>query len=320
MGVEYSGTHAKPRLELGVAVMEYVEQAKEFIATACLPIFKTKKKESSFSAITREGITRDADTKRAPRSAYNRDGFEAKDLSYKCEEHGLEGALDDGEREMYASDFDAELVTSQITARRLMQAQEKRVADALFNASVWTGADLFTDHSANPWDNIASDVVGQVRAAREKVRSNCGIEPNALICSKINIDNLLDNTGIKDSIKYVARLTEAEILNALADILGLKKIIVGKAIRNSAKEGQSFVSANIWNDDYAMVGVIAEDGQNLVLPSVGRTFLWIADSPDNATVESYRDEVHRSDVFRVRQNVDEKIIDAYFAHLMQVDA
>src|SRR3990167_7150470 len=153
MGVEYSGTHAKPRLELGVAVMEYIEQAKEFIGTVCLPLFKTKKKESSFSAITMESITRDADTKRAPRSEYNRDGFQAKDLSYKCEEHGLEGALDDGEREMYASDFDAELITSQITARRLMQAQERRVAEILFNIATWTGADLFTDHSANPWDN-----------------------------------------------------------------------------------------------------------------------------------------------------------------------
>lgn len=320
MGVEYSGTHAKPRLELGVAVMEYVEQAKEFIGSVCLPIFKTKKKESSFSAITRESITRDADTKRAPRSAYNRDGFEAKDLSYKCEEHGLEGALDDGEREMYASDFDAELITSQITARRLMQAQERRVAELLFNISTWTGADLYTDHSANPWDDIASDVIGQIRAAREKVRSNCGIDPNALICNKANIDRLLDNTGIKDSIKYVARLTEAEILNALADILGLKKIVVGKAIYNSAKEGQTFVSADIWNDDYAMVGVVAEDGQNLIQPSVGRTFLWVSDSPDNATVESYRDEKHRSDIFRVRQNVDEKVIDKYFAHLLKVDA
>jgi hypothetical protein len=131
---------------------------------------------------------------------------------------------------------------------------------------------------------------------------------------------LLDNTGIKDSIKYVARLTEAEILNALADILGLKKIVVGKAIYNSAKEGQTFVSADIWNDDYAMVGVVAEDGQNLIQPSVGRTFLWVSDSPDNATVESYRDEKHRSDIFRVRQNVDEKVIDKYFAHLLKVDA
>lgn len=320
MGVEYSGTYAKPRLELGVAVMEYIEQAKEFIGPLCLPIFKTKKKESSFSAITRESITRDADTKRAPRSAYNRDGFEAKDLSYKCEEHGLEGALDDAEREMYASDFDAELITTQITARRLMQAQERRVSNILFNTSTWTGGSLYTDYSSDPWDDIATDVIGQVRAAREKVRANCGLEPNSLICNKANIDRLLDNTGIKESIKYVARLTEAEILNALADILGIEKIIVGKAIYNSAKEGQSFVSADIWSDDFAMVAVVAGDSQNLVSPSVGRTFLWISDSPDNATVESYRDEVHRSDVFRVRQNVDEKIIDKYFAHLLKVDA
>lgn len=320
MGVSYQGTHATPRMELGVAIMEYVEQAKEFIAQFCLPIFRTKKKESIFSAITRESITRDADTKRAPRSAYNRDGFEAKDLSYKCEEHGLEGALDDSEREMYASDFDAELITSQITARRLMQAQERRVAQQIFNTSLWSGSALYSDYSAEPWDNIATNVIGQIRAAREKVRSNCGIDPDTLICNKANIDRLLDNTGIKDSIKYVARLTEAEILNALADILGIKRIIVGKAIYNSAKEGQSFVSADIWNDDYAMVAVVASDGQNLVQPSIGRTFLWVSDSPENAVVESYRDEVHRSDVFRVRQNVDEKVIDPYFGHLLKVDA
>lgn len=320
MGVDYSGTHAKPRLELGVAIMEYIEQAKEFIGAIALPIFKTKKKESSFSAITRESITRDADTKRAPRSAYNRDGFQVKDLSYKCEEQGLEGALDDSEREMYASDFDAELVTTQITARRLMQSQEKRVSALLFNTGTWTGSALYTNNQASPWDAVGSDAIGQVRAAREKVRANCGIEPNALICSKVNIDRLMANTGIKDAIKYVARLTEAEILNALADILGVKKILVAKAIYNSAKEGQTFVSADIWSDDYAMVAVVADDAQNLALPSVGRTFLWMSDSPDNATVESYRDEGHRSDIFRVRQNVAEKVIDKYFAHLMKVDA
>ena len=320
MGVDYSGNHATPRLELGVAVMEYVEQAKEFIGSVCLPIFKTKKKESTFSAITREGITRDVDTKRAARGAYNRDGFKAKDLSYKCEEHGLEGALDDGEREMYASDFDAELITTQITSRRVLQAQEKRVAALLFNTGTWTGNALYTNNQAAPWDVVGSNAIGQVRAAREKVRANCGVEPNALICSKANIDRLMANTGIKDAIKYVARLTEAEILNALADILGIRKIFVGKAIYNSAKEGQSFASADIWSDDYAMVAVIAEDGQNLALPSIGRTFLWISDSPDNATVESYRDETHRSDIFRVRQNVEEKVIDKHFAHLMKIDA
>jgi hypothetical protein len=139
MGVEYFGARAIPRLELGVAVMEYMEQANEFVGTQVLPIFPTKKKSSIFPSITRESITREADTKRAPRGNYNRDGFSAKDKQYNCEEFGLEGVLDDGERTLYSSDFDAELTTVQIITRRVLQAQERRAAALVFNTTTFTG-------------------------------------------------------------------------------------------------------------------------------------------------------------------------------------
>ncbi|MFA5100171.1 MAG: hypothetical protein WC547_04735 [Candidatus Omnitrophota bacterium] len=320
MGVDYLGTRAVPRLELGEAALEYIQQQDEFIGTQVLPIFPTKKKAAIFPAITRESITREADTKRAPRGNYNRDGFQAKDRQYTCEEFGLEGPLDDSERSLYATDFDAELTTVQIITRRVLQAQERRIAATVFNTTTFTGASLYTDNSSQPWDNPSSaDIPAQVRAARERVRANCGIDPNTLICSKANIDRMLASTSIKDCIRYVARLTEAELLNALADILGVRRILVGKGIYNSAKEGKTFISADIWSDDYAMVAVIGQSSR-LADPSMGRTFLWTSDSPDNATVEQYRDDSARSDIFRVRQHVDEMIIDPFFAHLMKVDA
>lgn len=316
---DYQGTRAVPRLELGEAALEFIQNADEFIGTRVLPIFKTMKKASIFPAITRESITREADTKRAPRGNYNRDSFQAKDRQYNCEEHGLEGPLDDSEREMYASDFDSELTTVQIITRRVLQAQEKRIASAVFNTSTFTGTNLYTDYSAAPWDNKSSEVIEQVREVREKVRKNCGMDPQTLVISKANLDRLIANDGIKGAIQYVARLTEAELLNALADILGIKRILVGRAIYNTAKEGKAFQGADIWSDDYAMLAVIGE-GQKLSDPTMGRTFLWTSDSPENATVEQYRDDSARSDIFRVRQHVDEMIIDPYFAHLMKVDA
>jgi len=304
-------------LDLGEATLEFTQQQNEFIGTQVLPIFQTKKKSSIFPAITRESITREADTKRAPRGNYNRDGFSAKDKQYNCEEFGLEGVLDDGERTLYSTDFDAELTTVQIVTRRVLQAQERRVAGLMFNTTMFTGAQLYTDNTAAPWTNASTDVIAQVRAIREKVRANSGIDPSTLIFSKANLDRLLNNSVIKDCIKYVARLTEAEILNALADVLGVKNILVGRGIYNTAKEGKTFVNGDIWNASYAMVAVIG-DANRLSDPSVGRTFLWASDSPENATVEQYRDDASRSDIFRVRQHVDEIVIDPYFAHLMKV--
>jgi len=317
MGVDYSGSRAVPRLELGEAVQEFTQQQNEFVGTQVLPIFPTKKKSSIFPAITRESITREADTKRAPRGNYNRDGFTAKDKQYNCEEFGLEGVLDDGERTLYSSDFDAELTTVQIVTRRVLQAQERRIASLVFNTTTFTGAQLYTDNTATPWTSATTDAIAQVRAIREKVRANCGLDANALIFSKANLDRLLNNSVIKDSIKYVARLTEAEILNALSDLFGVRRIIVGRGIYNTAKEGKAFVNGDIWNSSYAMVAVIG-DPNRLSDPSIGRTFLWSSDSPENATVEQYRDDASRSDIFRVRQHVDEIVVDPYFAHLMKI--
>ncbi len=318
MSVERVESRSVPRLDLGVTVKEYIDQENEFIGTKVLPIFRTQKQKATFPAITRESMTRDADTKRAKRGKYNRDGFSAKELAYACVEHGLEDPLDDSERELYATDFDAELVSTQITTRRVLQAQEKRIADHVFNTTTFNSSKLFTDNTVNPWTNPDSKIIDQIRTSKEQIRKNCGIYPNALIASAANLERMKSNSQILDLIKYTARPTDAEVKTALSDLFGVNQILSGKAIRNTAKEGKAFSGVDIWNDNYVLLAVIAGNGQDLGEPSLGRTFLWIEDSPENITVEQYRANDIRSDVFRVRQYVDERVIDPYFGHLIKV--
>jgi hypothetical protein len=317
---QYSGSYAKPRLDLGQAFIEYVTQTDEFIGIKALTLFETQKKAAAFSAIMRESITSDADTKRAADGGYNRVQLKAKDKDYNCKENGLEGPLSDDKRALYSSDFNAELVTTNGIGRKVLQVQEKRIADLLFNTTTWTGAALYTDYSSAPWDNVASDIRGQIRASKEKVRINCGLEPNALIINKTNLNRIVANTAINDAVKYTSRTAEQVLINALADMFDIPNILIAKGIRNSANEEATYSGAEIWSDDYAMVAVIATDRANLEQPCVGRTFLWVQDSPDNLVVEQYREESKRSDIFRVRQYTDEKVIDPYFAHLLKVDA
>jgi len=316
--IEQSGTRTTPRLDLGAAVMEFMEQGAGLIGTRVLPIFPAARRDGIFNAITRECLTRDLHTKRAMRGKYNREGIETAEVTYKCEEHGLEGALDDGERSLYANDFDAEMVTVQGITGLLLLAQEKRIASAVFNTSVFTGSSLYSDNSSTPWGTAATDIIGQILAAKEKVRQLTGMKPNAIIMSETNKNRCLQNTGIKAAIQYVARLTEAEIMNALADLFGVKYVLVGGAIRNTANKGKTFSGADVWSPLYAMLAVIAEDSQNLAQPCIGRSMLWTEDSPENALVEQYRDEEIKSNIYRVRHSVDELIIDPSFAHLLKV--
>ncbi|MCW8129618.1 MAG: hypothetical protein KIS92_04460 [Planctomycetota bacterium] len=313
----YSGTYATPRLDLGRAMWEYMLGSQQFIGTRVLPIFRTMKKSAAFSKITRESILRSRNVKRAPRGSYSRDQYEAKDQSYSCEERGHEQPLDDVERELYASDFSAELAAARIAANVVLLEQERDIASMIFNATTWNGAALYTDNSGAPWATVGTDIIGQVDAAKDKVRTNSGMKANALIISQAQIKNLKANTAIKAAISYVAIPTEDQILAALTGLFGLKHVIVGDQIRNSAKEGQAFVGADVWSSSYAMIARVAES-EDLTEPCIGRTMLWTADSPENATVEEYREEQTRSWVYRARHQADEVVFDANYGHLLKI--
>jgi hypothetical protein len=319
MGVDQSGVRATPRLDLGAAIEEYVQDAGDFIGTRLFPIFKTPQKAANFSAITRETLTQTPDTKRAANGKYNRGSIGAKDVGYSCEENGFEMPLDDGERKNYAKDFDAELAVSKAAMNIVLRGQEARIASTAINTSIFTGAPLLTDVSgSNPWSDDTKDIIKTIRDGKSKVRINCGMLPNTVLMSFDNLNRCLANKGIMEAIKYTARPTEAEIINALKDLFGVQNILIGNAIKNSAKEGQAFSGLDIWGSTYVLLAVSAQDGQDPTQPSIGRTFLWANDSPENVMVEQYRDESIRSDVYRSRQHSDEVLLDKYFGHLLKV--
>jgi hypothetical protein len=64
---------------------------------------------------------------------------------------------------------------------------------------------------------------------------------------------------------------------------------------------------DIWSDSYAALVKIST-GDDLREPGVGRTFIYDAESAERPIVETYREEQIRSDVYRVRHTVDERLI------------
>jgi len=316
MGLLRDNATARP--DLSAVIMEHMGQENDFIGTQIFPIFGTEKKAGTVPVVQRESLTAKEDTKRSFGSKYNRGTIRIGEVSFACEENGFEQPLDDGERALYKAAFSAELVSAKAAMNTVLINQEYRIAQLLIDTSVFTGAALYTDYSSAPWATAASDVLLHVRTVKNKIRMNCGIEPNTLVISKTVLEYLKSNTGIKDSIKYVKELTDEELNKALAALFGVQFVRVGKAIYNSAKEGQTFSGSGIWSDTYASLCVVSNDKENLKDPSVGRTFLWTAENPENALVEQYRDEPIKSDVFRSRQYTDEKLIDPYFGHLLKI--
>lgn len=296
------------RPDLGVAVMEYFESpAMGYIGLQVMPIFEVADMSSTYPVIPKEVMLKIQDVNRAPRGKYNRGDWEYEAGKYSTSEKGWEEPIDDAERrhlDRRAPGL-ADRVATQRALGMIMRSQEKRVADKLFNAV------RFTPHAVGTeWNTAASaKPIADTKDAISTFRTQCGMLPDALVMSWTTRQDLTNCAEVVDRLKYtfpgieIANMTDAQ----LAQCLGVPRILVGGAIYDSAKRNKAATISDIWNYEYTALVKISS-GDDISMPGFGRTFLWTEDSPDNAIVESYRDDSRRSDIIRVRHHCDEAYI------------
>jgi hypothetical protein len=311
-------TRSTPRADLGVAYHEF--QPGGYIAEKVMPPMDVQKEAATIGVITRENY-RTVDAKHANGGAFGRIHLTSEDKSYQCEDYGIEGQLTDRDREFYATDYNAEVEITELVKTQMAIQKEIRVAAQLFNTTTWTGSDLTTDVSGD-WDAASSDIVGHIRSAKKKVFTNTGQVADSMIIGKTQYDNLFANTAILGKFTGVVVPTDDVIAAALARILGLRNIFVGEATYNSAAEGQTAVMTEIWSDDYALI--FKHHSGSLATAGLGRTLRWVGTDGvlqnGMESVVQYREEQTESDIFRVRDYVDELVFEAYMGHLLQIDA
>lgn len=318
--VNYTGGYASPRLDLGEAFKEYMMEVENYIGMKALASFKSPRKAATFSKRRRRSMLKRVDVKRAPRADYNRSNLEATDDSYECFERGQEALLDDGERNLYKHDFDAELGSSEEAWMTVMDAIEQACADVVFNTTTFTTGNGHRTDVAAAWGTASTDIKGDIQDAKEAVRQRTGMEANALIIGAGVLPFFLKNDDLINALQYTRIPGVKEQLSRLSEYFGLEKILVGKAVYNSADEGQNESISDVWSNTFASVARVAEPDSPLSTPAVGRVVIWEEDTPDAVMMEEYREEARRSTVFRARAFTDEKLIDKSFAQLLDIAA
>jgi len=261
-------------------------------------------------------------TKRNPGSAYARDTFEFDKFSFAVAEFGKEEPMDDAQLAMYGDIIDAEAIAADRAEEAVLNEYERDAASAVFNTTTWTGATLTTSVTTE-WSTYATaDPINDVMAAAEKVEAS-GVDPNALVITKNVWRNLLQCDQVVDRLKYTVTPTVDQVRSALAELFGLRYILVAGGFKNTANEGQTASVSRIWDDEYAMVCRVAESDDPREV-CIGRTFIWPGDGPgapgDGGSLavimEEYREEKVRGTVFRARNNRDIVIMYAAAGHLL----
>jgi hypothetical protein len=118
------------------------------------------------------------------------------------------------------------------------------------------------------WDNAASDPLKDVEAAKDQVRTTCGVEPNRMVISPKGFKALKQHAKIAERFKY----TTAESITAkmIAGLLDLDELAVGKGTYcDSLVAGAPF--KDIWGN-FAALAYVPSQNAALEEPSFGYTY------------------------------------------------
>ena len=298
------------RPDLAGSFMEFdlAMNQQGYIGHKVLPVMDVQSASGVFGKIPLEQLLQQRDTLRAPGAGYARSNWTFTTDSFACVEHGAEEPVDDNEARMYAEYFQAEQVSAMRAYDAVLGAAEKRIADAVFNTATWTPTTV-----TNEWDDSANATpIDDVEARVMNMFNSTGLKADSLIISWTVFRNLRNCQQIIDRINSAGAGNPSKASDIgpemLARVFDLRQVLVAGSVYNTAAEGQTASPAQVWSNEYAAVAKL-NTGNDIRETGLGRTFHWAADgSTVGGTVESYREEQTRSDIVRVRHQVDEKII------------
>lgn len=322
----YSNSVAAPRLDL-TGPLRTQDSAGTPVAMRLMPPFTVEKKSATMPKLLLTGVDQVLKIKRAPKTAYKRVEATLDDDSYTCEEAGIEVPVDASDYDVLGQDG-AEEVAVNIGKEIVITAREAAIADIISGSA---GETLLANQITEPdsgenWAESGGKPIDDVAEADAALTLRIGAGPRALLISQSDFEALQTNEQVRAEWRRIVGQTDASAtgrrikLVELAMLLGVDEVIVGDRRKNTANPGQTASYSYIWPARYAFLFRPCQNASDLTEPCFGRTMMWDnanlgaeaeLESVDEAQalfVESYRDESIKSDVIRVSEHTDQKIL------------
>lgn len=141
-------------------------------------------------------------------------------------------------------------------------------AELAANPASYAVANTLTLTGTGRWDTATSEPMADIEAAKDQVRTTCGVEPNRMVISSTGFKALKHHPKIVERFKY----TTADSITAkmLAGLFDLEELVVGKATYvDSMEAGAEFKEA--WGNVAVLAYVPSQDAA-LEQPSFGYTY------------------------------------------------
>lgn len=257
---------------------------RAFVAEEVFPVVPVVHESDVYYTFSREEL-RDVDTLRAAGTLAKEVEWVPSTASYQAEEYALRHLLPD----RIVNNADAPVRPQQNTTSKLMKwimlGQEKRIQAIAQN----TANAVATVAVAPKWDGTSPTIEKDIDTAKDSVRNNAGVEPNAILLPENVKDVVKRDSTLRDLIRYVINLGAGNrdlLMNGeLPPVMFNLAIIIAGATEDTSKVGASSSIAKIWNDS---VPVFYRE-QAVSLDAISWGYIMRVRT---AMIKSYRDE-HR---------------------------
>jgi hypothetical protein len=313
----YSNTAAVLRPD----IMGDVEEAKlpneVYIADQALPIYNSTTKSGQYPKFkaTTSQVLKDISASRARGAGYPRVVRSFDNDTFDCVDYGLEEAIDDAyDRRDLGRFFDVEVATARRALQNVKIGREIR-GSSLLMATTFTATAAAVNYTET---NIATiNFMKDVQGCQTRLLQY-GRVADTIVMSDVLFNQIIRSTLFRglSATSGVISASVAPLASAqqMAQIAGVGQVLVGKAYYDAAKHDKAVSATSIWGTTYIWVG--SAKGGELMDSGAARTMVWSEDAPSLYVTETYREESNRSDVVRVRMNVDEKVLDAKAGQLI----
>lgn len=224
---------------------------QRYIAPEIAPVVPVEKETDVYYIFDKAEWFRDvADTDRRPGTRAPRGGYTTSTGSYTLKEIAQAHTIPDRIAAQADDVIDIYTRGAAWCAEMVMLRRERHTATTIMVTGVW-GTD---NTSATDWDDFSNgDPANDVNTALRTVQEATGFRPNTMLIGQIVFDALVIHPDALDRFKHTQTgiLTEEQV----AQWLGVERLLVGRATRNTAAEGAAVTMSPIFDDDALLVYV-----------------------------------------------------------------
>jgi hypothetical protein len=277
---------------------------EDFIADRIAPRVAVRRQTDRYYIhnAQREWMRPSIDT-RAPGAESQELDFSLSTDNYFCDDHALAAYVPDEERDNADTAILPDIDRVEYLTERLLLNREVHLAARLASHTSIPETNVAADL---PWDDPASQPLVTLSQAANTISAAVQRRPNTLLLAPQVFEALRHHPTIVDRLKY----TQASAIGAqaLAALLDVDQVLVGRASVNTAAEGKPAVTAPVWGLHAYLLHVPSRPGLRTLAGAY--TFVWAGTRGAQASglaVERWREPRRKADGLRVQMYYDHKI-------------